>query len=371
MPTSRSIAASRSEGRVTGAYLQPLLEVAVAHGIALQSLASAAGLPENALSPVPESLGAQDYVRLLDAGAQLASHPHFGLRVGERVKLGTYSVYGLILLSCRDFGQALQQTTRYEGLAHDLGRSALNVEGNMAEYQWHSRFPHASRHLAESVFAGIRVFGNWLAGAPLPPAAVCFTHPKPDDCSEHRRIFGADVMFGAPINCARFDVALLSWPVPHADVGLYPVLQQHAEQLLKEKLRTQAGDGIVALMRAAIAKNLAQDRARLPLIAHDLSLTPRTLQRKLNEAGTSFQQVLDATRQDLARNYLLQRHLSLVDIAFLLGYREQSAFNHAFREWTGESPGSYRDRCGKGTGHGFTLSSPAPLVRRGATWPRR
>ena len=100
-------------------------------------------------------------------------------------------------------------------------------------------------------------------------------------------------------------------------------------------------------MRAAvIAKNLSQDRARVAQVAQDLNLTQRTLQRKLNDADTSFQQVLDRTRQDLAQDYLRQRGLSLAEIAFLLGFQNQSAFNHAFKEWTGVSPGSYRDSLG-------------------------
>ncbi len=338
------IALSRSGGRVTGAYLQPLLDVASARGVGLGALAIAAGLPENALSPLPDTLAAVDYVRLLDTAAQLANDPHFGLHVGESVKLGTYTVYGLILLSCHDFGQVFQQTLRYEGLAHDLGRSDLQVANGIAQYQWHSHFPHASRHLAESVFAGIRVFGNWLAGAPLPPVPVWFTHAAPEDMSEHQRIFGNAAVFNAPINNASFDAALLSWPVPNADVGMYPVLQQHAEGLLREKMRAQAEGGIVAQVRATIIANLTQDRARLALIAQDLNLTQRTLQRKLSEAGSSFQQVLDNTRHELAKDYLSQRQLNLADIAFLLGYQEQSAFNHAFKGWFGISPGSYREK---------------------------
>ncbi len=332
-----------SGGRVAGAYVQPLLELAQERGVDLQTLALAAGLAQDALSPLPETLAATDYVRLLDAGADLAQHPHFGLHVGERVKLGTYSVYGLILLSCRDFGQVFQQTLRYESLAHDLGRSELRVDQHRAEYVWRSHFPNASRHLAESVFAGVRVFGTWLAGMPLPDAPVTFTHAAPADCSEHHRIFGPHVTFEAASNSAQFDAALLQLPVPNADVSLYPVLQQHAEQLLQQKMRTQADAGIVAQVRASVARNLAQDRARLSAVAQDLNLSQRTLQRKLSDAGASFQQVLDQTRQELAQGYLQQGNLSLADIAFLLGYQDQSAFNHAFKEWTGASPGNYRE----------------------------
>jgi AraC-like DNA-binding protein len=274
-------------------------------------------------------------------GAQLAADPHFGLHVGERVKLGTYSVYGLILLSCRDFGQAFEQTLRYEQLAHDLGRSALRIDGELAQYQWISSFPGATRHLAESVYAGIRVFSTWLAGAPLPPAALAFMHQSDADGAEYLRIFGSLPQFGAEANSAAFPTALLAFPVPNADVALYPVLQQHAEQLLRQ--RSGDMEGIAPQVRAAITRNLAHNKVRLPFIAEELKLTPRTLQRKLADAGSSFQRELDQARHALAKDYLRQPGLSLVDIAFLLGYQEQSAFTHAFREWAGVNPGAWRD----------------------------
>ncbi len=294
-----------------------------------------------ALGPLPDSLAADDYVRLLALGAQLADDPHFGLHVGERVKLGTYSVYGLILLSCKDFGQVFQQTMRYEELAHDLGRSALGIDGAQAQYQWISNYPSANRHLAESVFAGIRVFSTWLAGMPLPSSRMQFSHQMASDAAEYERIFGAVPSFGEPVNAVTFDAQLLGWPVPNADVGLYPVLQQHAETLLKE--RSRGDQGIAAQVHAAIIRNLAHDRVRLSSIAEELKLSPRTLQRKLSDAGASFQQVLDQARFALATDYLRQDGLSLVDIAFLLGYQEQSAFTHAFKEWAGVNPGAWRE----------------------------
>jgi AraC-like DNA-binding protein len=333
--------------RVTGSYLQPLLEAAQARGIEPLALARAAGLPDRALWPLPESLATDDYITLLAAGAQMAQDPHFGLHVGERVKLGTYSVYGLILLSCSHFGQAFEQTMRYEQLAHDLGRSQLHLDGAMARYEWISNYPEANRHLAESVFAGIRVFGNWLAGATLPPAQLAFAHARESDPAEYERIFGVLPSFGAPAHTATFDAQLLAWPVPNADVGLYPVLQQHAEQLLAQRAKEESDDsaGIVAQVNAAIIRNLAHDRVRLSSIADELKLSPRTLQRKLSEAGASFQQVLDQARYALAKDYLRQAGLSLVDISFLLGYQEQSAFNHAFKEWSGMNPGAWRERA--------------------------
>ncbi len=341
-----------TEGRVALAYLQPLLEAAGAQGIDRLSLAQAAGVPPHSLEAPSASLAARDYVRLLDAGAHLAGDAHFGLHVGQRVRMGTYSAYGLILLSCKDVGQALEQTARYERLAHDLGRSTLQRDGAVAHYRWASNYPGASRHLVDSVFAGIRVCGDWLAGMPLPPARLAFSHDGGGELLRHAahrddyvRVLGSLPAFGAGANTASFDARLLDWPVPNADVSLYPVLCQHAEQLLAQRHGEERADGargIEAQVRAAILAGLRHGSARLTTVAATLAVTPRTLQRKLAEAGTSFQAVLDQVRYGLARDYLRQPELSLVDIAFLLGYQEQSAFNHAFRTWAGTNPGAWR-----------------------------
>ncbi len=338
-PCSNAPAASFPH-RVTGAYVQPLLDAAAARGVGGADLARAAGLAPDSLARLPESLPAPDYIRLLDAGAALAADPHFGLHVGEQVRLGAYSVYGMILLACRDFGQALEQTQRYEQLAHDLGRSRVAVQGGRASYAWTSHYPRASRHLAESVFAGIRVIGNWLAGGALPPATISFMHGTDAPHGEYERVLGCVPDFGAAAHSASFDAALLAMPVPNADVAMYPVLVEHAERLLAQR---GARDATVEQVRAAMVRRLAHEPVRLGGVARELGVGSRTLQRKLAEAGVSFQQLLDQTRYALARDYLRRRELSLVDIAFLLGYQEQSAFTHAFREWSGTNPGAWRD----------------------------
>lgn len=330
--------------RVAGSYLQPLLEAAAQRGVSARALEQAAGLAAGTLEPLPEFLPADDYVRLLDSGATLANDPHFGLHVGQCVKLGTYTVYGLILLSCRDFGQVFEQTMRYEQLAHDLGRSSITIEDDIASYSWHSNYSSAQRHLVDSVFSGIRVFSNWLAGITLPANELRLTHDggPPELREEYARVLGDMPVFGAEANVASFNAAMLNWPVPNADVSLYPVLRQHAEQLLRQRGASQP-PAITQQVHAAIVANLAHGQVRLASIADELKLSPRTLQRKLSEAGATFQQVLDQARFALAKDYLRRPELSLIDIAFLLGYQEQSAFNHAFKEWAGVNPGAYRN----------------------------
>ena len=325
---------------VSLAYLQPLQDVLHARNSSLEKLMQHAGLRHNAAA---DAMPAGHYLQLLDAGAALFDDPFFGLHCGEKTRLGAYNVYGMILMSCQDLGEALHQTMRYEELAHDLGRSELLIDGDYAEYRWHSHFPQASRHLAESVFAGIRVFADWFAGQPLPPGELRFLHTAPADCREYLRVFGAIPAFEADCHAVRFPAALLRLPVPNADQSMASMLRQHADTLLQKK-RQQTLPDIVRQLRQLFEHQLKSGELKLGDAAAHLQMSTRTLQRKLAEAGTGFQQVLDQTRYELACVYLANQELSLTDIAFLLGYQEQSSFQHAFRSWSGVTPGQYRNQ---------------------------
>lgn len=337
--------------RVVGAYLQTLLETAREAGVDPGALARAAGMPVAALDPAPDTLAATDYLRLLDAGAELCGDPDFGLHVGERMRLATYAVYGLIVLSCRTFGEAMAQVIRYEVLAHDLGRSEIrfSADGAEAMYVWHSAWcgDRPRRHLAESVTAGIRTFVDWMAGQAVPALEIGFRHGAPADLSEHERIFRCPLRFGAAENYARFSSEILGWPLANAEPSLFPVLVGHAERLLEAHDQARRVPAIVAEVKSVLLRNLAQDRTRLQHVAEELGVASRTLQRKLGDAGASYQTVLDAARREAAERYLVETTLSVTEIAFLIGYQEQSSFNHAFKGWTGLNPGAWRQRHAK------------------------
>lgn len=328
------------QARVVNAYAEALFETAAAAGWPRAALLEAAGV---ALPANSDGIPVTDYLRLLNTAAERIPDPAFGLHVGEQFRMSHYAVYGLLLLACRTFREAVEQVMRYESLAHDLGRSELIEFDDYAEYRWHSPWLEktACRHLSESVFAGIAVFVRWLVGQPVAAHEVCFRHPEPTDTSEHQRIFGCPLQFGAEHHSIRFDKALLDWPVPQADPSLRAALQLHADQLLAAR-REQLEPELLNRVRAILLPQLGQGRARLAEVASELAMSPRSLQRQLERIGYTFQQVLDATRRDLAKRYLLDAKLTLTDIAFLLGYSEQSSFTHAFRDWEGVTPSQWR-----------------------------
>jgi len=131
--------------------------------------------------------------------------------------------------------------------------------------------------------------------------------------------------------------------VPAADPRLYRILRRYVERALQEM---PEGDELVATLRAVIAESVRDGVPKLARVAKKMALSPRTLQRQLMEHAMNFKSLVDDTRRRLALSYLRDRKNCLTEVAFLLGYSELSAFNRAFKRWTGSTPLAYRRRAG-------------------------
>lgn len=320
------------QARVALAYAQPALDEMAACGLTRPA-------------QLPDPLPVRDYIVLLEDAAAHPGLDDFGLRVGARQRTASFVAYGAVVLACQNFGEALLQTQRFESLAHDLGRSELRVEGGVGHYRWHCPWltEQPGRQVCESVMAGILSFGTWLAQRPLPVHALAFPHAAPPPATRAKldAFFGLEVGFGAEVTEARFDASLLEQPIPTADPALFPLLEQHAATLLaarEQALKGTPANTLASRVARLIVERLASDGARLADLARELGLSARTLQRRLAEEGQPFQTLLDRSRRELAEQYLRDPALSLTEIAFLLGYAEQSSFTHAFRSWHGVAP---------------------------------
>jgi AraC-like DNA-binding protein len=328
------------QARVVDAYARTALGTALAAGLSPHAL----GFPDG----LPATLPVRRYIELLEQSAMLSGDACFGLHVGERMRPSTFATYSHVVLSSPTFGEAVVQTRRFEGLAHDLGRTELLVEGDVATYRWHCPWLEIqpSRHLPESIMAGILTFANWLSCQSVPLLHVSFPHARDDraDPAEYQRIFGADIVFGAPCTQARFPAAVLDIEIPNADRALFPMVERHAAQLLTVRNQELQGNGVIAQVRRCIADQLAFDQVCIADVARTLNMSVRSLQRRLSDADSRFGDLLDATRKELAEGYLADPSLSLTEIAFLLGYQQQSSFNHGFQKWHHCTPQHWRNR---------------------------
>ncbi|MEL0027973.1 MAG: AraC family transcriptional regulator, partial [Perlucidibaca sp.] len=161
------------------------------------------------------------------------------------------------------------------------------------------------------------------------------------DIREHQRFFACPLSFDADENAIAFPIGVMELALLQPNPPLMLMLDEVCDRLLA-RLQSETEPDWLQQCRRAIVESLRGDVPVIERIAPVLGLSPRALRRKLTSSGLSFRDLVDDLRRDLAQRYIKDHELSLVDIAFLLGFSQQSAFQRAFRRWTGEAPGQRR-----------------------------
>jgi AraC-like DNA-binding protein len=176
------------------------------------------------------------------------------------------------------------------------------------------------------------------AAGPFRPSAVRLTRPSPPAPTRHAALLGAQVTFGC--STAGLEIPLAAWraPMRRADPALQATLRQLASRL---DLGAEADDLVLAL-RARLRTLLPEGQANAASVARTMGLSERTLARRLQDMGTSWRGVLDGFREAEAERLLASGRLPLSEVAFRLGFADQTAWNRAFRRWKGMSPTEWR-----------------------------
>ena len=330
---------------VSVAYLQGLLDYLARQGIDCVELLERVQLSPHLLAQRDQRIAASTYLELLGLGVQRTGDEQLGLHLGEAVRPGYYGVLGYLIMSCATLADALHRQARYAALVGNLGQVDLadepprpGLEPQVA-HSWQPFLPQQQRQLSEETLAGWVTFGHWISGLDIPPTEVRFQHAASADTSEYQRIFRCPVLFDQADNALVFPKRLLATPLGQADAQVRLMLDAYADRLLGE---IQQGPSVLDRARMELSRQLPEVGADLQQIAARLALSPRTLQRRLREAGLSFNHLVDETRQQLVVHYLRDPALELAEIAFLVGFSEPGSLARAFRRWTGQSPGEYR-----------------------------
>lgn len=331
-------------GNVALPYWQTLQQVALELGVEV-------GSAHEIVAQTPEtqgitSIAIEHYIKLLEKG--IKRFPDFGLRVGQSVTPGTYPVLGMTLLSCQNLLQVLEQVVRYESLNHDLGTSHFEHGSKQSTYSWVpnkliciSNKSELCFHLVLSVFAGIYTFAPWLVNRSIPIKRIEISGAEPVNSEQYKSFFDTEIKYNRPVNSMVVDSDILTWPVMNEDSTAFYALTTYAKTLLDSKEQSK---DITHQLTAILPEALHRQAFRIDDVASQLDMSTRTLQRKLKELGQSYKALLDDTRKKIAEMYLLDTTLSINEIAFLIGYQEQSSFNHAFKSWNGVSPSRYREQ---------------------------
>jgi AraC-like DNA-binding protein len=278
--------------------------------------------------------------RLIARCAALTGCPHFGLLVGAQGGLQSLGLVGLLAEYSPDVGTALRSLVRF--FHHHLRGASIDVvvEGELAilDYTIYQPGTEATDQIGAAAMAGAVNIMRGLCGADWNPSEVMLAHRRPADVEPYRRIFRAPIRFDAEQNALIFPASWLS----HRLVEREPAIRR----LLMEKidaLEAQVRDPFPEQVRRILRIALLTDRTSIEDIAALFSMQPRTLNRRLNAFGLSFQDLVDEGRYEIARQALLDTDMNVSHVAALLDYADASSFVRAFQRWSGKTPSQWRN----------------------------
>lgn len=317
------------------------------HGHPAADVCRAAGIDPAFIGQPNSRVPARFMERLWPLAERLTGDPDVGLHSAESYNPGALTIVGYVILSCRTAMEALDRLSRYAPLLNDgLRVDLLEGDGCVtcrfgAVDRVDSYLHRSSRQVMETLAAGTVVTLRRLATAPFAPLAVTFRHRAPTIVSEHARILGPAIRFDAADDTVVYRREQLETALLSADPALLEVFEGDARrrlQALELEGRGQVSGRVITFLAARL-KGVVPPLAE---VAAELAMSERSIQRSLTGEETSYRELVDQVRKDLAIEHLAQRGTSVTDVAFLLGFSELSAFTRAFRRWTGSPPTLFR-----------------------------
>jgi AraC-like DNA-binding protein len=303
----------------------------------VEPLLKRAGLTIQQIKNLDARIGVRNQIRLLDLVAHTLSDELLGFRLAQNFELRELGLLYYVQASSETLGDALQRVARYCTI-HNEGvnlayRQAKEIS-IICKYVGVARA--IDRHQMEFFVAALVRLCRQLTGRHLVPSRIKLMHRRIEVPFEFRTFFGCDIVFGSDVDEVAYEGTSARLALVGADPYLNSLLVRYCDEALSSR---QAKSSAWRLsVENAIAPLLPHGQARIAEISQRLGVSPRTLERRLAAEGMTFSRVLDELRFDLANRYLRERDLPISEIAWLLGYRETSAFNHAFKRWTGKTP---------------------------------
>ena len=310
-------------------------------GVAREELLQAAQLDPASVDNPESRIPYANYVALYEQAAKLTGDDCFGLHIAERAVPQMFDLLGYVGMASPTMGEALERMVRYYELWSDGAVYDLTTAGSKARLTYKIRDARVRecRQECETSFATPVMLCHKVAGVDWVPDEIGFHHPRPANISEHERIFRVPVYFDRPVNELIFDRSYLDLPLTGGDPGLVSVLDRHAGLLLAELPKPER---LTDKVRRLLGDSLRGGDLGLEVFARRLGMTGRTLQRKLKDEDTTYHDLVDEVRCELSKRYLQKSGMAIGEIAYSVGFSETSAFNRAFKRWTGMTPKEYR-----------------------------
>ena len=314
---------------------------AIQVGLDAGSLLKCAGLTSRQVTDPHSRIAVKDQIRFLNLVADALNDEFLGIRLAQHIELRELGLLYYVQASSAKLGDALQRAARYssihnEGVHLDFRRVP---DAKMSfEYVGVSRMD--DRHQIEFFVALLTRLCRHFAGRHLVPSRVRYMHRRKEVPPDVRAFFGCDIAFGTGADEIVYSKSVADIPIVGADPYLNSLLLKYCDEAVAK--RRQKSSTWQMRVENAIAPLLPHGEVQIEEICQKLGVSRRTLMRRLASERKTFSKVLRDLRLELAKRYLREPGVPISELAWLLGYANASAFNHAFKRWTGVSPSDAR-----------------------------
>jgi AraC-like DNA-binding protein len=277
---------------------------------------------------------------VLDAWVRSTGDETVGLRAGASAEPGDFDPIEQTARCCSTLREAFDCTARYMHLVNEAMEVSIVDYGDQA--LWRSRVTDGvpqPRAANDFVLVSAARFSMRCARIDRSPREVHFMHQAPGDVSVYSAFGGATLRFGMPHNGYVIDKAFLDLPARGANARMHAAFESYARELSE-----RSALGTRSRVRDAIVERLGTGEMCMEAVAAALAMSVPTLRRRLEDEGTTFTDLVDDVRRDLADRYLRDPQRSISEIATLLGFAHAPAFHKAFRRWKGVTPSEHRAR---------------------------
>jgi AraC-like DNA-binding protein len=331
---------AKSPAMTSVIWVRNIIEALDACGLDGQALAQQAGIKPELLGLIESGVLVKEIIRLWELAAQASNNPSIGLLAAQAFRASALSVLGYSMMSSPNLQEALHRAVRYSGAVSSATTVSLDTssEGSRLTFHIMTGIITIQQQNHEYIILSMLNFFRWFAGQDLTPIRVEFMHPKPADLSIYRKVFNCPLNFDCKQVALVFSERDMQRPLMTSNKQLSALHDIAAEQAIEQLGRAETTQRI----RQLIVEALPKGEPTRDEIASRFNISARTLQRRLQDEGQNFHEVLDDVRQNLALQYLANEKTSLTAIASLLGFSDQSSFTRATRRWFGNSPSKVR-----------------------------
>ncbi|MDB9822218.1 AraC family transcriptional regulator [Deltaproteobacteria bacterium] len=327
---------------ISVSILQRLIYYISSQGINPEALFKKAGIDQSITDKRDDKMPLEDYYQILDCALDLTEDPYFGLHMGETGKIDDLSILGYVMSNCRTLGDALEKAYKYFGIIGSNLNIDLKVEKKYSKliFEMRQHFPYSCiRHCIDTALTSFfNMIGN-ITSTPVEVKEVWIKADAPEDRGEYKRIFNCPVLFGQPISALILLSSDLATPLNYPNPELLSLLEHHAKSFLN---KIDENDNLSRKISLLLFEKIQQNNPSVEEVSKSLGMSVRVLQKRLKKEETTFSQLATNVREELAKSYLAERHYTVDDITYLVGFSEPSAFRRAFKMWTGLTPRQYR-----------------------------